>query len=93
MIATFTTYAEDYEEAKETYHSNKVFEEHFASTPVEAAYQQMYHDLYDDLRDLPAIMHSKTNDYHNEYYLDINTYTIFRVDTDTALLTESDFRR
>ena len=45
MIATSTTYAEDYEEAKATYHINKVFEEHFDSTPIEVAYQQMHNDL------------------------------------------------
>ena len=88
MIATFATYAEDYEEAKATYHIDKVFEEHFASTPVEAAYQQMYNDLYDELRDMPAIMHSKTMDYDNEYYLDVNDYTVFRVEQDTALITD-----
>ena len=47
----------------------------------------MYNDLYDELRDLPAI-NIKTLDYYNEYYLDVNTDTVFRVDQDNALITD-----
>ena len=57
MIATFNTYAADYEEAKQTYHIDSIYNEFYCSTPTEIAYEQMYHDLYDELRDLPAITH------------------------------------
>ena len=77
MLATFHMYSEDYEEAKANYHFNTVFEENFVSTPTEVAYQQMYHDLYDELRDLPAIMHSKTNQYCKNYFIVANTFNIF----------------
>ena len=55
MMATFETYHDDLQEAKAEYHVNKIFEEHFDGTPVDKAYEQMYHDLYDEFRGLPAI--------------------------------------
>ena len=53
----------------------------------------MYHDLHDELRDLPAITHSQMGQFHTTYFLDIDNFDIFRVDAGTALLTEDDFRR
>ena len=37
MIATFNTYAADYEEAKHTYHIDSIYNEFYCSTPTEIA--------------------------------------------------------
>ena len=87
MMATFETYHNDLQEAKAEYHISKVFEEHFDGTPVDKAYEQMYHDLYDEFRDLPAI--TKTPSW-TTLFVDIDTLEIFKMDADTALLTDDD---
>ena len=100
MMATFETYHDDWQEAKDTYHINKIFEEHFDGTPVEQAYEQMYHDLYDEFRELPAItttspydtlfLDHEPIDAHNTLFIDIETLEVFKMDIDTALLTPDD---
>ena len=52
----------------------------------------MLTELYQDLRQLPAIT-TTTHDLTSDLFFDINRHTVFKVDQDTAMLTDDDMRK